>query len=170
LSAEMLRRFLVFVDLADDELSAISGISRLRTCGAGKRLFREGACAEHLFLLDEGRAAIKVRCPDGREEVLDEVGPGDVLGWSAVVAPYRYTASAWTETHCRLVEVDGAGLRALCERNHHLGYAVAKNISDVMARRYGRAMGGSGDLKLKDLRAFQGEEHLVWAEGDVVVT
>ena len=37
--------------------------------------------------------------------VIDELGPGEVLGWAAVMEPHVYTASAWTTEPSELIVV-----------------------------------------------------------------
>ena len=73
-----------------------------------------------------GKAAVKVRDPEGRQVLIDEVGPGEVLGWSAAMEPYIYTASAWATERCEAIVVNGDGLRDLCSTNKHLGYQVTQ--------------------------------------------
>lgn len=157
-----LRRFRILDDLSQDELEAIAQIATVQTFPERATLTREGLEANRLYLLLEGKVLITVESPDGREGVLDEVMPGEEVGWSAVVAPYRYTATSHTTETSRAIVLEGADLRRLFETSHHMGYSVVKNAGHVISRRYGQAIGEWGELREKDLRAFRGGERTVW--------
>ena len=79
--------------------------------------------------------------------LIDELGPGEVLGWGAVTEPHVYTASAWITEPAELIVVDGKDLRELCDANKRIGYQVAKGIGEVISKRFGRAVAGrSGQI------------------------
>ncbi|MBC7292902.1 MAG: cyclic nucleotide-binding domain-containing protein, partial [Thermoleophilia bacterium] len=75
------------------------------------------------------------RGPAGKEVTVDEVGPGDVVGWSTVTGPYVYTATAVTAERSRVIVLRGTKLREILEINNHIGYRVLKGIGNVVARR-----------------------------------
>jgi CRP-like cAMP-binding protein len=165
-----LHRFKILKDLDFAELDAIGRIARVREFGVGDILTVEGAAADALYLLLKGRVDVKVRDPDGRQVLIDEVGAGDVLGWSAAMEPYIYTASCWAMEPCEAIVVNGDGLRELCAANKQLGYHITRGIGEVISRRFGRAKGMQGDLRAKDVRAFGGPERVVWDNGKVQLT
>ncbi len=165
-----LHQFKIFGELDFADLDAIGRIAHIREVGPGEELIAEGKSADELYLFLEGKASVKVRDPDGHQVLIDEIGPGEVLGWSAAVEPYVYTASAWTSEQCELIVVNGQRLRQLCESNKRLGYQVTRGIGEIISRRFGRAMGARGDLQDKDLRAFGGEERVVWDDGLLQLT
>lgn len=167
---ERLRGFRLLNGLDDAELEAVAEIAAVESYPAGARLAEEGAEADRLYLVLDGRAVVSVGLPDGHQGVLDEVRAGEVLGWSAVMAPYRYTASAAAVEDVRAVVLFSTDLRRLFEREHHLGYCVVRNAGEIVARRYGRAIGGREDLRDKDLRALHGAERVVWENDDIQVT
>lgn len=156
------------LDLAD--LDSISRIAHVQEFETGEELLTEGAPAEQLYLILKGRMVVKVRSPEGREVVIDELGPGEMLGWAAVMEPNVYTASAWTTEPSELIVIPSDRLRVLCDENQHIGYQVGKGVGEVIARRFGRAIGAHGDLRQKDLRAFGGEERVIWDNGEMQLT
>jgi CRP-like cAMP-binding protein len=165
-----LHQFKIFADLDFADLDAIGRIAHIREAGNGEELITEGRPAHELYLLLKGKVEVKVQDPDGRQVLIDEIGPGDVLGWSAAVEPYVYIASAWASESCELIVVNGERLRQLCETNKRLGYQVTRGIGEVISRRFGRAAGARGDLQDKDLRAFGGEERVIWDDGQLQLT
>ena len=97
-------------------------------------LFREGEPADHFFLLRRGRVAIEVRTP-GRGVVLDTLEDGDVVGWSWIVPPYRWTFDARATADTSAVSFDAACLRAKCDAEPQVGYEVSKRCIQVMNQR-----------------------------------
>ena len=165
-----LRRFKMFADIDRADLDSIAKITSIEHYETGRELTAEGAPAERMYLFVKGRAAVKVRSPEDSQVLIDEIRPGDLLGWSAAMDPYVYTASSWTTEPSEVIVVPGEDLRRLCESNKRIGYDVGKGIGEVISRRFGQAIGRHGDLLEKDLRAFQGEELVVWDNGELQLT
>jgi len=105
------RRVIAGLDLGD--LDAIARIAYVREFEAGEELIVEGAPAEQLYLFLKGKAQVKMREADGSEVAIDELGPGELLGWGAVMEPHIYTGSAWTTEPSELIVIKGKDLREL---------------------------------------------------------
>ena len=101
---------------------------------AGHHLFREGGEAKHFYLIREGTVALEVATPQSRM-VMETVTEGEVLGWSWLVAPYRWRFSARAVGPVRAIALDGKCLRTKCEKNHDLGYEMLKRTVDIVGRR-----------------------------------
>ena len=97
-------------------------------------LFREGAPADHFYLLRHGRIAIEVRTP-GPAMVLDTVEDGDVVGWSWVVPPYLWTFDGRAVTDVSAVAFDATCLRVKCLANPLLGYDLMMRFVRLMNQR-----------------------------------
>lgn len=75
-------------------------------------ILQEGADTAFLGLLEAGRVALRMRVPErGNRLTILTVEPGELLGWSAVVAPYRATVDAVAIAPTRIVAFDAAALR-----------------------------------------------------------
>lgn len=80
---------------------------------AGAAILREGADTPFLGVIETGRAALRMRVPErGNGLTIVTVEPGELLGWSAVVAPFRATVDAVAIEPTRLLAIDAGGLRA----------------------------------------------------------
>ncbi len=167
---DRLGEFGIFTGLDPDELAAVARIARVEEFAAGVRLTEEGAEADRLYLFLAGKATVRVHTGEGLDGILDEVSAGEELGWSAVTKPYRYTATSETTEPVQAIVLDGADLRRLAESDHRLGYSIAKGAGEIIARRYGRAIGTRRDAWEKDLRAFRGAERVVWDNGELRLT
>jgi CRP/FNR family cyclic AMP-dependent transcriptional regulator len=168
--AAELHGFKLFTGLNLSDLDSISRIAHAQEFPDGEQLLIEGAPADQLYLILKGKVVVKVRSPEGHQVVIDELGPGEVLGWAAMMEPNVYTASAWTTERSELIVIPADRLRTLCDENKHIGYQVGKGIGEVISRRFGRAIGAHGDLRQKDLRAFEGAEHVIWDNGEMQLT
>lgn len=162
-----LRRFRIFAELDEEDFEAIGKISRVREYETAEKLTTEGAEADNLYLFLKGKAAVKVRGADDRQILIDELGPGEMLGWAAVVEPHVYTASAWTTKRSEVIVVDGSQLRELCETNKHIGYQVAKGIGEIISKRFGQAVGGRGGQAIGKYGIDELRQFKIFAELDV---
>lgn len=165
-----LANFPVFAGLDVADLDAIGRISYVQEFEAGEELMTEGATADKLYLILKGKVEVKVRSPEGRQVLIDELGPGEMLGWGAVMEPHIYAGSAWTAEPSELIVVDGESLRELCERNQRLGYHIVRAVGETISKRFGQAFGPGAELRAKDLRAFSGEERVIWDNGQLQLT
>lgn len=100
----------------------------------GEFLFREGEPADRFFLVRRGRVAIEIRTPV-RAVVLDTIEDGDVVGWSWLVPPRRWTFDALAVTDTTALRFDAAGVRAGCEADPRVGYELTLRFVEVMNRR-----------------------------------
>ncbi len=75
-----LRQFKIFAELDDEDFESIGRIAHVREFETAEKLTTEGGPADQLYLFLKGKAAVKVRAPDGRQVLIDELGPGEVLG------------------------------------------------------------------------------------------
>ncbi|NUR95202.1 MAG: cyclic nucleotide-binding domain-containing protein, partial [Kribbellaceae bacterium] len=55
-----------------------------------ERLFDEGGPAGCCWLIRHGRVALDCAVPGRGHVVIETLGPGDLLGWSWLIPPYRW--------------------------------------------------------------------------------
>ena len=63
------------------------------------------------------------------------MGPGEVVGASWLVAPYRTMFDARASTLVRAIGIDAACLRGKCDDDHDLGYEMMKRFIPILANR-----------------------------------
>ncbi len=123
-----------FAGLDSDALALLAGCAVNMHARPGEYLFREGEPADSFFVIREGRVALEMRLPTGAA-VLDTAEQGEVLGWSWLVPPYRWTFDGRAVDHVRAVRFDGGCLREKCAADPDLGYALLQRIVQVMSQR-----------------------------------
>ena len=60
---------------------------------------------------------------------------GDLLGFSALIEPYKYTGFGTTTQQTDLVLIDAQKLRDLCNRDPQLGYQLILQVAKLLAHR-----------------------------------
>jgi CRP/FNR family cyclic AMP-dependent transcriptional regulator len=123
-----------FEGLDAGALAVVAGCAVNMHARPGDYLFHEGEPADSFFVLREGRVALEMRLPTG-VAVLDTADRGEVLGWSWIVPPYRWTFDGRAVDDVRAVRFDGACLREKCAADPELGYALLQRIVGVMSAR-----------------------------------
>jgi CRP-like cAMP-binding protein len=63
------------------------------------------------------------------------VGPGEMLGWSSLVEGARFAATAVVAEPARLVQIDAARLRAICDDDPQFGYEFIRRTMLALANR-----------------------------------
>ena len=101
----------------------------------GQRIFREGEEANHFYLIREGKVAVELYGAERGALTILTLGPGEVLGWSWLIPPYRWKFDAYALASARAIELDGKCLREKAERDHDLGYELLKRIAHIMEER-----------------------------------
>lgn len=122
-------------ELCQEDLEKVAAIATVEERHAGTILFREGAISDRLFLIVAGSVALDMHIPRRGQVRILTVGPGEILAWSAVLTDQRMTAMATVVEDLRFVSIPGQGLRALCEADKDVGYAVMRRMAVALARR-----------------------------------
>ena len=133
---ELFRSFPFFASVDDNRLLRLAAISAEVSYKPGELIFEEGASADRLYLVLSGAIELWMRVDGlGRPIPVGVIGPGEVVGWSTLVQPHRYTARGEARGPTRVVAVDSVRLRQLVEEDHSLGYYLYRQVASVIARR-----------------------------------
>ena len=141
-TTEILKRCELFLGLDDNDLQEIVDLPSYReeTYKAEEVIFETGEEAKHLYVLEEGQVNLVLKIPTSSPDVLEQIvvriiTKGGVFGWSALVSPYIYTMSAVSQEPSEVVVISGNELRALFDRDPHLGYEVLNSLIRVIGAR-----------------------------------
>lgn len=124
-----------FADLNASMIELLSGCAVNVHRHAGEYLFHEGEPADTFYVVRRGRVTIELRTPTGRPAVLDTAHEGDVVGWSWLVPPYRWQFDARATAETSAVAFDAICLRAKCDEDPSVGYALLQRVAQVMLHR-----------------------------------
>jgi CRP-like cAMP-binding protein len=124
-----------FAGLEERHLSLLVSCATNVRFKAGDFLLREGEEANQFYLLRSGRVSLEIFTPDRGPIVVQTIGEGDIVGWSWLVPPYRWSLDARAVDLTRAIALDGACLRGKFEADHELGYTIYKRFVPVIAQR-----------------------------------
>jgi CRP/FNR family cyclic AMP-dependent transcriptional regulator len=128
---ERLRNVDIFYGLKDEELRVAANFCQEEKAPAGKTLCAEGERADKLFILEEG--GVLIQFSKGAHFPLQT--PGKILGWSFLVPPNRYTASAVTTTPSSLLVIKSPDFYNLVHQNAAMGLKIMDNLAQIVAGR-----------------------------------
>jgi CRP-like cAMP-binding protein len=121
--------------LSDRHLMTLASGARPVSAEPGTLLAREGETAKALYLIQSGHVAVEGHRPDGTVVCVQTVGPGEVIGWSWIVPPYRWQLDCRAVDHVHGLALDGEWLRTQCEQDCQLGFYLLKHLLGVIASR-----------------------------------
>lgn len=137
ITPEMLAEFDLFKDISKDTLKEVADISETVKINKDGYVFREGEKADKLHLLVSGSIALRVNLTSRPDSVTVSIvnRPHQTLGWSGVVAPNHYTASALCEEDTELVVVPSDKFMQILERHPEAGFKVMLRITTIISDR-----------------------------------
>jgi len=134
----------------DDQLS-LARLARRYQVPAGTTLLTEGAAVSELGVVLSGRVSVRTLVPERGLVTILTVEPGDIFAKSALVPPYRSTATVVALQDVDVIALDGCRLRAALAADCGLAAALYPRLVEAMSRRLDATR-----LQLLDL--FAGEQ------------
>lgn len=126
-----LSRLPLFNGLPEGDLKALSGIVVERPYTADEMIFAEGDRAEGLNIVFSGRVKIFKLAPNGKEQILHIMGPGEPFAEVPVFQGGHYPASAEAIEASRVLFIPRDGLIDMIRKNP----ALALDMLAVLSRR-----------------------------------
>ncbi|MEU6018275.1 cyclic nucleotide-binding domain-containing protein [Streptomyces sp. NPDC047515] len=117
----------------------------------GTRLFHEGDRADRFWILRSGTVTLDFRVPGSSPAAIENLGPGELVGWSWLFEPYIWHLGAEAMTHVRTHEFDAARVRMMMDADPAFGSAIGHWVGQVLAHRLQAAR-----IRLLDLYAPHG--------------
>ena len=137
ISTQTLSQIDLFAGLSEKLLATIADLCEEVSCAEGEGLFSESEKAERLYFLLEGQVALQVQLTSRLENMTVTVidSPGQGIGWSAVISPFYYTASALCQTNCSLAAINGQELMQVLKQEPAAGSVVWQRIAGLISSR-----------------------------------
>ncbi len=132
-----LAAFPLFIDVSQDVVGKISAISDELTFSEGQIIFREGEKADKLHFLISGSVALRVNIMTKPDSVTVSFvsKSNECFGWSGLVSPHYYTASAYCDENSKIMTVSGDGLLQILAANPDAGFKVMHRIANLVSDR-----------------------------------
>lgn len=119
----------IFHHLSEEEMSEIASITFEREYRKGETVYRVGDKRGELYVLHTGLVKVYRLSPDGREQVLRTVGPGDFLGELSLFSMNTQTDSAVALETSRMCVIAWDRLRSLMQRIPSIAFKVMEELS-----------------------------------------
>lgn len=132
------KRVELFTGLSSEQRDEVLALGALKALPSGSTLFELGAQADNLCLILRGRIRLTLPMPiRGRDEdvLVEESGPGEAVGWSALIPPCRYTLKATAPLETEVLMLPRDMLRQLFEAKPATGAVVIQNVAILIGRR-----------------------------------
>ena len=124
-----LRAIPLFAAVPDDALSAIAGLLIERRIPKNQTIVEEGLSGDYMYVIREGQVKVTKLSGDGREKILELLGPGDFFGEMSLLddAPRSASVKSLTETH--ILALSRPDFLKELRRNPDLGMAVIQELT-----------------------------------------
>ncbi|MFQ5501108.1 MAG: Crp/Fnr family transcriptional regulator [Phycisphaerae bacterium] len=136
--AEILSRSNIFRDIPQSSIGELCARGKAQSFESGDRLFDRGEDATELMVLQDG--VVELFFPIQimgvtRDLIMETKQPGDVVAWSALVDPHRFTLAARCASDCRVTSLDRPLLESYFEEHPREGYLFMRNLAGVIGQR-----------------------------------
>jgi CRP/FNR family cyclic AMP-dependent transcriptional regulator len=134
ISPELISRYPFFADLELQQLMTLANVAEGITAETGEYLFHEGEEIKFFYVVIEGAIGIireTIKGDQKTDSVISAVGPGHVFAWSALVPPYKATASVKALTPCWLIAFDRKKLLKAFQDDCQFGYRMMEKIAQI---------------------------------------
>jgi SulP family sulfate permease len=124
--------------IAPAEAHRVMALGTVVNLGAGGVLFQLGDVAEAVYLIRRGRIALTLplQVGGGKQDVfIEERAPGQTLGWSALIPPFRFTLKATAPLETELLALPRASLLEYFADRPHVAYVISLNLAAVIGQR-----------------------------------
>ncbi len=126
---DSLRTIPLFAAVPDDALSAIADLLIERRVPKNQTIVEEGLSGDYMYVIREGHVKVTKLSGDGREKILELLGPGDFFGEMSLLddAPRSASVKSLTETH--ILALSRPDFLKELRRNPDLGMAVIQELT-----------------------------------------
>lgn len=102
----VLRKHPIFCDLDPEAFEQLGRYAKHATLKRGATIFSKGDPGNSLIAVVSGTIKISISSPDGRNAILNLIGPGEIFGEVAVLDGQARTADAIANTNCEIFVLD----------------------------------------------------------------
>ncbi len=102
----MLRKHPIFCDLEPEALDQLCRYAKYSTLKRGTTIVSRGDPGNSLIVVISGTVKISISSADGRNAILNFIGPGEITGEVAVLDGLARTADAIANTNCEIYVID----------------------------------------------------------------
>jgi CRP/FNR family cyclic AMP-dependent transcriptional regulator len=102
----VLRKHPIFADLEPEAFEQLCRYAKHSTLKRGATLFSKGDPGHSLYAVISGTVKMSISSPDGRNAILNIVGPGEIFGEIALLDGQPRSTDAIANSNCELFVID----------------------------------------------------------------
>jgi CRP-like cAMP-binding protein len=121
--------------LNEQQRQQIRSLGRIDDYEQNAVICTQGDDSRKLYLVEEGQVAVEPEYGRGMRIPISIVSPGQAFGWSALVPPYRLTATVVALSKTRVISIERDALLSLMRAEPSLGVTIMQNVASVIASR-----------------------------------
>lgn len=126
---DLLKHSRLFAGLDDSELEKVASIVKLKKSGKNQMLFFEGDLANGFFLLLEGRIKIYKSSPDGKEQILHMISPGQIFAEAAIFHGNRFPANCMAVDDSLMAFIPKNDFISLIKKSPQISLKIIASLS-----------------------------------------
>lgn len=138
--------------LTPRDVGELERIAVLQEYATDDAIFTEGEAAYGMCIVLEGRVALRTTLGAERVDV-GQATSGDLIGWSGLVPPHEFTATAVATEPTRVAVLKAADLARLSEEDQYLGRMLMRNVASIISARLREAHTQTAEL-VRQLRDY----------------
>lgn len=120
----------VFSELSAKEFEALKRLMRPLKFNKGDLIFQEGEPGFGLYIICRGKVKLSKHAPNGKEQILKILGPGEILGEGTLFDREEYSASAKALEDAQAQFIERRDFLDFLEKHH----GVALKLIEKLAR------------------------------------
>src|SRR5215470_17358812 len=131
LHSSFFKKFDLFAELDDRELSAIAAVAKVRRYAKDDVIFHADESGDVFCLIKEGQVKITMISPEGKEIILSMLGPGDFFGEMALLDNEPRSATVIATEPLEVVTIWRTDFLQILGEN----FTIAKKVLAELSRR-----------------------------------
>lgn len=133
---ERLQMAPLFSGLPDEAVREIISFVQIEDAEVGRMILQEGKCESDLYILLSGKVGVRMESISPSLEVaISRLGPGDVLGETAVLDGSDNSATIVVTEPAVLARFSAQSLTGLCDAHPEWGCILMRNIATMLSDR-----------------------------------
>ncbi|MGZ6272883.1 MAG: Crp/Fnr family transcriptional regulator [Candidatus Limnocylindrales bacterium] len=122
-------------DLAPETQERLAKLGVIQDFEADEVILHEGDEANEMGILISGQLALRTLVPERGPVTILSVEPGDIFGWSAVLAATQVQSTVVATEKSKALVIEGTKLRAALKEDHALAASLYPRVLQAVARR-----------------------------------
>lgn len=132
---DVLKKCSFFTDLTDEQLKTLANMASTQTFEVGEAMAKQGRTQEKMYVIEDGLVGLYLELGPMTHRQIQAASNFDVIGWSAMLPPYRSTTTAKAIETTKVLVFHGSDLMGLCHTVPPISCKVHRGLAAVVAQR-----------------------------------